>query len=244
MTVTNLPDLIPEEPAAPESATVNGYSQSKWVSERILETAAEKTSLRPIIVRVGQVSGGVNGCWNPLEWIPGIVQSAPLTKSLPSLGKVISLLPLETTAQALVQILGARMTRPAVHLHLVNPTPCRWDDVFSYIAKELNVPLRPYDEWLSKLRGASGTVKNVQEHPTLRLLGFYEAVSQENGSEAGRLPSCGTEVARSVCSVLGGEELRGVKAEEIQRWLGYWKSLGLVKLSRTRSFTPDPRERR
>ena len=143
-----------------------------------------------------------------------------------------------------MQILGARTTCPAVHLHLVNPTPCQWDDVLGYIAKELNVPLRPYEEWLSKLNAASGTVKNVQEHPTLRLLGFYEALSQGTRSEAGGLPSCSTEVARSVCAVLGGEELRGVKTEEIQRWLGYWKSLGLVKLSRTRSFTPDPRERR
>ena len=105
--------------------------------------------------------------------------------------------------------------------------------MFGYIAKELNVPLGSYDECISKLKGASGAVKSMQEHPTLRLLGFYEALGQGSGSEAGGLPSCSTEVARSVCTVLGGEELRGVKAEEIQRWLGYWKSLGLVKLSRT-----------
>ena len=91
---------------------MNGYSQSKWVSERMLEVAAEQTSLQPVIIRVGQVSGGVNGCWNPLEWIPGIVQSASLTKALPSLGKAISLLPPQATAQALVQILGVRTTIP------------------------------------------------------------------------------------------------------------------------------------
>ena len=84
--MTKGPGLIPEKPAAPESATLNGYSQSKWVLERTPEAAAEKTSLRPVIVRIGQVSGGVNGCWNPLEWIPGMVQPAALTKSVPSLG--------------------------------------------------------------------------------------------------------------------------------------------------------------
>ncbi|KAF9785316.1 hypothetical protein BJ322DRAFT_1020862 [Thelephora terrestris] len=216
----------------------------KWVSERILEIAAEKTSLRLIIVRVGQISGGVSGCWILFELIPGIVRYPPLTKSLTSLARVISLLPLETTARALVQILGAGTTRPAVHLHLVNPTPCLWDDVFGYIAKELNVPLGPHHVWISKLKGVSGTVKNVQEHPTLRLLGFYEAIDEGNGSEAGGLASCGTEVARSVCPVLDGEDLRSVKTEEIQRWLGYWKSLGLLKLSRARSSTPDLREHR
>ena len=208
----------------------NGYSQSKWVSERILEIAAEQTPLYPVIVRVGQVSGGVNGSWNPLEWIPGIVQSAALTKSLPSLGKTIPLLPLETSAQALVQVLGARTTSPALYLHLVNPTSSQWDDVFGYIAKRLDVPLVPYPEWFSKLKEASTTVKSAQEHSALRLLEFYETLNQGDGLEAGGLPSCSTEVARGVCSVLNGEGLRDIKAEEIQRWLVYWNSLGLLKL--------------
>ena len=213
---------------APESATINGYSQSKWVSERILEVATEQTSLRPVIVRVGQVSGGVNGCWNPLEWIPGIVQSTALTKSVPSLGKDISLLPLQVTAQALVQVLDAK-TRPlATHLHLVNPTPFRWDEVFDYIAKKLDVPLVPYVEWLSKLK-VSTIVKNAQDYPALRLLGFYESLTQDSGLEAGGLRPCNTEVTRGVCPVLDEEGLREVKVEEIQRWLDYWKFLGLVK---------------
>jgi len=214
---------------APASATSNGYGQSKWVSERILEVAAEQTPLRPVIVRVGQVSGGVNGSWNPLEWIPGIVQSAALTRSLPSLGRVISLLPLQASAQALVQVLGAKTMPPALHLHLVNPTPSQWDDVFGRMAEKLGVPLVPYREWLSKLKEASTSVKNVQEHPALRLLEFYGSLTQGSGSEAGGLPSCNTEVARGVCPVLNGGGLRGVTAEEIQRWLDYWKSLGLLK---------------
>ena len=213
---------------AAESATINGYSQSKWVSERILEVAAEQTSLRPAIVRVGQVSGGANGCWNPLEWIPGIVQSSALTKSVPSLGKDISLLPLQVSAQALVQVLDAK-TRPlATHLHLVNPTPFQWDEVFDYIAKKLDVPLVPYVEWLSKLK-VSTIVKNAQDYPALRLLGFYESLTQDSGLEAGGLRPCNTEVTRGVCPVLDEEGLREVKVEEIQRWLDYWKFLGLVK---------------
>ena len=221
--------LVPEGPAAPESATINGYSQSKWVSERILEVAAEQTSLRPMIVRIGQVSGGVNGCWNPLEWIPGIVQSTALTKSVPSLGKDISLLPLQVSAQALVQILDAKMRPLATHLHLVNPTPFQWDEVFDYIAKKLDVPLVPYVGWLSKLKEASTTVKNVQDYSALRLLGFYESLTQDSGLEAGGLRLCNTEITRGVCPILDGEGLREVKVEEIERWLDYWKSLDLLR---------------
>ncbi|KAF9649184.1 acetyl-CoA synthetase-like protein [Thelephora ganbajun] len=226
--LTDAPGLVPERPATPESATLNGYSQSKWVSEQVLQLAAEETSLRPVIIRVGQVSGGINGSWNPLEWIPGIVQSAGLTKSLPSMGgKLVSLIPLQACSQALVQALDTKTTSPVLHLHLVNPTPSQWDSIFGYVAEKLDVSLVPFTRWLPRLKEASTTVKNPQEHSALHLLEFYESLGLEGRSEVGGLPSCNTEVSRSVCPVL--RELTSAKAEEIQGWLDYWGSLGLLK---------------
>lgn len=81
--------IISETPTPAETATGQGYGESKWVAARLLELASSETALCPITVRVGQVSGGVNGCWNPLEWMPSIVQSSTLIKCLPALdGKV------------------------------------------------------------------------------------------------------------------------------------------------------------
>lgn len=57
--------------------------ESKWVGERILELAAEKTALRPIIVRVGQICGGINGHWNTTEWFPNLVKSSLHLGALP-----------------------------------------------------------------------------------------------------------------------------------------------------------------
>lgn len=79
---------IPEEPIEAGASVASGYGESKWVAEKILLLAGSETSLRPIVVRVGQVSGGLNGCWNSSEWIPSIVQSAALTKCLPALDQV------------------------------------------------------------------------------------------------------------------------------------------------------------
>ena len=53
-----------------------GYAESKWVSEQILLTAAEKTPLDPLIARLGQICGGPDGTWNAHEWFPSMVQSA------------------------------------------------------------------------------------------------------------------------------------------------------------------------
>lgn len=79
---------IPEEFFGADISAGSGYSESKWISEKILENAASKTPLRPVIVRVGQLSGGENGAWNESEWFPSIVRSAPHVKCLPSLVEV------------------------------------------------------------------------------------------------------------------------------------------------------------
>ena len=54
------PEEILENPQVAEG---QGYSESKWVSERVLNIAAQKTALRPVIMRLGQMAGGSNGAW-------------------------------------------------------------------------------------------------------------------------------------------------------------------------------------
>jgi thioester reductase-like protein len=65
-----------------------GYTESKWVSEAILARAAQQTALRPIIVRLGQLTGDANGSWNEREWFPSMVKSAFTVKCLPNLNAV------------------------------------------------------------------------------------------------------------------------------------------------------------
>jgi len=79
---------VPEVAAEVEMALGTGYGESKWICEEILAISRAETGLQPVIVRVGQVSGGVNGYWKPSEWIPSIIQSVTLTGCLPSLDQV------------------------------------------------------------------------------------------------------------------------------------------------------------
>ncbi len=72
----------------PETSVGTGYSESKWVAERILDAASERTPLRPVVVRFGQVCGDGNGTWNEKEWFPSLVKSAVTLGCLPSLDGV------------------------------------------------------------------------------------------------------------------------------------------------------------
>lgn len=54
----------------------SGYAESKWVAEKLCSIAAERTALRPICVRVGQICGSDTGAWNPSEWLPSLIRSS------------------------------------------------------------------------------------------------------------------------------------------------------------------------
>lgn len=78
---------IPSHPEAlvqAESAVGSGYAESKWVAEQIIAKAGEATGLKSVIVRVGQLSGGLNGAWNSKEWVAALVQSAIVINCFPT----------------------------------------------------------------------------------------------------------------------------------------------------------------
>lgn len=57
-------------------AEYQGYSESKWIAEKLLDAAAEKCGVSAAICRVGQIAGpverGLKGVWNVQEWLPSV----------------------------------------------------------------------------------------------------------------------------------------------------------------------------
>jgi len=80
-----LPGSFPEAPVTDPSLIMgSGYGESKWVSERILLSAAAETPLKPVVVRVGQLVGGLNGAWNVHEWFPSLVGGSQALGCVPN----------------------------------------------------------------------------------------------------------------------------------------------------------------
>ena len=69
----------------PTSAYGIGYSESKWVTEHVLQTVSETTDVRTVVVRLGQVTGNKLGYWNEKEWFPSLVKTALHLRCLPQL---------------------------------------------------------------------------------------------------------------------------------------------------------------
>ena len=149
---------IPEELISAESAPgPNGYSESKFLSERLLDHAAQKLSIDTGIARVGQIAGPVRhaGVWNKAEWFPSLVISSLHVGAIPdSLGPTmgnIDWVPIDDLAEILVDLvvqspMSHRQASPnntaqpkrAQVFHPLNPHPTTWQAIKSTVAFELS----------------------------------------------------------------------------------------------------------
>lgn len=71
----------------PRVSVGSGYSESKWVAERILNEAV-KHGLHPFIIRPGQLCGGIDGAWNTNEWFPALVHFSHISGCVPNISGV------------------------------------------------------------------------------------------------------------------------------------------------------------
>jgi len=225
---------IPEAAIEPSVAIGTGYSESKWVGERLLEIAAKKTPLVTTSVRIGQISGGKNGSWSTAEWLPSLVRSAVQTRCLPSFDGVVSWVPLPVAASAIVDFRSAC----SPFLHLVHPKPVKWDTVFEELASSIGVPLVSFDEWLNKLESgakaitAADEVDSLKLNPALRIIDFYRAASAHmrtpNSGEAMGFPTLSMVSAMAASSTLASPSLKCLDCTDVQSWVTYWKSVGYL----------------
>ncbi|SJK98376.1 uncharacterized protein ARMOST_01641 [Armillaria ostoyae] len=206
-----------------QMAVGNGYSESKWVAEKILETAGYKAGLISTIVRLGQLSGGINGCWNKNEWLPLIIRSATTMNCLPNDDRSVSWVPLDMAAQTIRDICCSHSydsTRPTCVLHLVHPKPTSWSSIASALSNALSVPLVPYNLWASNLEKCS-TV------PAYKLLEFFQTLvaSHRPNVEAFGLPMLDASLALSISSTLSDPGLQSLGPTDALRWLSYWNKI-------------------
>lgn len=83
---------IQEEVISIQSAPfANGYAESKYVSEHLLDHATNKLHISCSFARVGQIAGAVRyaGLWNKAEWFPSLIISSLHVGTVPdSLGQM------------------------------------------------------------------------------------------------------------------------------------------------------------
>ncbi|KIJ49872.1 hypothetical protein M422DRAFT_160371 [Sphaerobolus stellatus SS14] len=209
-----------------------GYSESKWISEQILEAAHRNTALKPVIIRVGQLSGGLNGNWNTREWFPSLVRASQVVKGAPETQGLVSFVPLHVAASAIIELRNSSST----FAHIVHPRPVTWRNVIGNVAEILDVPTIPFEEWLKRLEAVPRTSEALHTNPALHLLDFYHACLSPNDMSSGQekreaMGLADYETTQTVANApsLNPDNLPQLGREEIARWMGYWERKGALE---------------
>ncbi|OSX62600.1 hypothetical protein POSPLADRAFT_1055973, partial [Postia placenta MAD-698-R-SB12] len=226
----------PEESiTSPHIAIQSGYTESKWVAERLVQTAAQLGMLNASVFRVGLLTGGASGSWDINHWFPALVQSATYLGCLPEGHEIISWIPMDLAATAIVELCGV----PADTLHLVHPRPVTWDTIMQPLASALSVPLVPYAEWLARLESLAEDQETSahgkqNERAALRLLYVYRkahstlATPRRLEESMGLMPRVATNKAPRLSSALADQAVRQLGTGDVERWLSYWRSVGFI----------------
>lgn len=155
------------------------------MAEHIVHAASVVTGMEARVLRSGQIIGdSVKGRWNETEAIPLMFRAATTLNALPALDETPSWLPVDKSAQGVLELSGLATTgtrtsgyfhpreSPEVVYHLQNPTLVRWtEDVLPALAAAgLKFDIVGQREWVQRLRdGEQDPTKN----PTVKLLDFF-----------------------------------------------------------------------
>lgn len=195
-----------------------GYGESKWVAEYILEEVAKSTTLKPVVVRTGQLTGGTNGAWNVKEWFPLLVKSSEDVKYLPDIPDCVSWIPIDIAAKALVEFRFSKCR----YIHLLHPRHVAASVILQRVASTLSIPLVPYSQWIDAISQTAleeGSDHAVTKTPVLWLLEFFHSQGATSNREAFGFPSLQTtNLEQSV--TLGNLYQLGVG--DVDKWLSYW----------------------
>ena len=138
-----------------------GYTQTKWVSEKLV-TIARDRGLMVAIYRPPLIAGdSKTGIWNTEDFTCRFIKGCIQMGSIPDMNCGITLVPVDYVSRAIVY-LSKQKESLGKAFHLNNPNYSIWSEITNWI-NELGYPVRQlsYEEWEDKLIETVGSKENA-----------------------------------------------------------------------------------
>ncbi|KAF6828436.1 nrps-like protein [Colletotrichum plurivorum] len=162
---------VPESVPDLEWAQGMGYAQSKCVAENLCARASARSGVRARVLRIGQIVADTqHGVWNATEAVPMMLQTAITVGALPRLSETPSWLPVDTVAQAVIDI--SVSDADGVFTNVANPKMFSWtgDLLPALRAAGLEFDEVEPREWIRRLRASN---PDPAANPPIKLVDFF-----------------------------------------------------------------------
>jgi thioester reductase-like protein len=206
-----------------------GYSQSKWVAEKLVMLARDR-GLPVSIYRPPFISGhSATGVWNTDDIICRLIKGCIQMGSIGDLDLVLDLSPVDYVSRAIVH-LSQQQESLGNDFHLTNPMPIHWNDLFDFI-RDLGYLVQrvAYQDWQIQLEDKA----RYQDNILYPLLPFFlrkwsgEMTVVELYQEARRPQiSCQTTVQALKNSAI---HCPAISSELLHTYFSYFKTSGFLK---------------
>lgn len=134
-----------------------GYTQSKWVAEKLVTTARSR-GLPAAIYRPGLITGhSRTGAWNTDDILCKMLKSWIELRTAPDLDAGTDMTPVDYVSKAIIHLSRQRSALGKA-FHLVNPRPVHVRDMVSWVCSfGYPIELIPYDRWRADLMERAST---------------------------------------------------------------------------------------
>ncbi|KAF8971811.1 hypothetical protein BDZ97DRAFT_1913708 [Flammula alnicola] len=211
-------------------AVGSGYGESKYI---LATSGLNTTSLR-----IGQITGShASGAWATTDWVPILVKSSLALGALPTTDGMVSWIPVNAVSDCIQDLLSYADRYPPA-LNIIHPNPVEWNSTMRHIKEALerkrkvSLPFLSFQEWVVMLgnRGAYASGDEVAKIPAIKLLDFFEHLSQDHlaisskDSEAFGTTEFAIAKMQSISNTLA--HLSPLTPEDSDKWVKYWNDSG------------------
>ncbi|MBH8561812.1 amino acid adenylation domain-containing protein [Nostoc sp. CENA67] len=154
----------------------NGYSQTKWVAEKLVQTAAER-GITISIYRPSRISGhSQTGVYNSNDFLYKLIIGCIQLGSAPDTDIRDNIVPVDYVSKAIVYLSNQEKSLGKT-FHLVHPQTLHSHTLIDHI-RSLGYAIEQisYNEWREKLLNLT---QGSLEHPLYPLVSFFPSKSQE-----------------------------------------------------------------
>jgi thioester reductase-like protein len=201
--------VLENDPLEHSQGLVGGYTQSKWVAEKIVMMARDR-GLPCSIYRLGRVTWhSQTGVWNPNDLFYRFIKSCIQLKSAPEMNSMEKITPVDYLAKALIN-LSQQPESLGKAFHLISSHSAPWSQFINCI-RSLGYPLQQlsYEDWQAEL------LRNTQISTDNAL---YSAISltEDNTSSQSRanIPSSLKFDCQNTLNELAGTGIRWPEVDD------------------------------